>query len=106
MASELQAGARLFNAGHWWEAHEAWEARWLLARGDERAFLSALILLAAALYKRWSHGSLTHRNFDKADKYLAELPAQYGGVDLLKLRREVWGALQQPGVRPQLPVSP
>ena len=103
MGEEVQAGARLFNAGHWWEAHEAWEARWLSARGDERAFLSALILLAAALHKRWAHGSLTHRNFDKADKYLLVLPAHYGGVDLHRLRGEVWEALQQPGLRPQLP---
>lgn len=102
---ELQAGARLFNAGHWWEAHEAWEARWLLSHGDERAFLSALILLAAALHKRWAHGSLTHRNFDKADKYLLALPAHYGGVNLTNLRGEVWAALQQPDLRPQLPIG-
>ncbi|GAA4019262.1 DUF309 domain-containing protein [Deinococcus rubellus] len=103
--SEFRAGARLFNGGHWWEAHEAWEARWLLARGDERAFLQALILLAAALHKRWAHGSLTHRNFDKADRYLQALPPHYGGVDLVSLRGEVWTALQQPGLRPQLPLD-
>jgi hypothetical protein len=46
------AGARLFDAGAFWEAHEAWEARW---RGDidaaERRLLQALIQIAAAFHK-------------------------------------------------------
>ena len=109
VASDLQAGARLFNAGQWWEAHEAWEERWRIATGDERAFIQALILLAAALYKRWMQGSLSHRNFFKAQKYLAGLPSEYGGVNLLAFRAEVWAALTQqgpptPAERPQLPV--
>ncbi|TSA82566.1 DUF309 domain-containing protein [Deinococcus detaillensis] len=103
-SQEWNEGARLFNAGLWWEAHEAWEGRWLIAAGEERAFLQALILLAAALHRRWAYGSLTHRNFDKAQKYLQALPAEYGGVDLLKLNQDVWAALQQEGQRPQLPV--
>lgn len=99
------AGARLFNAGHWWEAHEAWEAPWMQAAGPERAFLQALILLAAALHKRWAHGSLAHRNFHKALRYLDALPAEYGGVDLKQLRTEVWAALEDSALRPQVPVA-
>ncbi len=98
----MQRGAELFNAGHWWEAHEAWEAEWLRAAGPERQYIQALILLAAALHKRWAHGSLAHRNFFKAAKYLEALPADYGGTDLARLRREVWEALNQAGLRPQL----
>ncbi len=106
LSPDLEAGARLFNAGLWWEAHEAWEERWLAAAGRERQFLQALILLAAALHKRWGHGSLTHRNFFKAEKYLDALPGNYGGVDLTLLRAEVWAALHQQGARPQLPAGP
>ena len=105
MRAELQAGAHLFNAGEWWEAHEAWEAVWATSTGPERAFVQALILLAAALHKRWHHGSLAHRNFYKAEKYLGTLPDEYGGVDLRTLRREVWDALHEPGQRPQLPIG-
>lgn len=100
-----QEGITLFNAGHWWEAHEAWEEVWLRATGDERACLSALILLAAALHKRWHHGSLAHRNFIKAEKYLDALPEQYAGLDLTELRADVWAALQASDIdqaRPQL----
>ncbi|ANE44245.1 DUF309 domain-containing protein [Deinococcus puniceus] len=113
-ASDLQArdseawqeGIRLFNARHWWEAHEAWEGVWLRATGEERACLSALILLAAALHKRWHHGSLAHRNFTKAEQYLDTLPAEYAGIDLAGLRADVWAALNAVGLeqaRPQIP---
>ncbi len=98
----LREGTRLFNAGEWWEAHEAWEGPWRTATGPERDFLQALILLAAALHKRWHHGSLSHRNFYKAEVYLERLPDTYGGVELRRLRAEVWAALHDPARRPQL----
>lgn len=99
---EFLEGARRFAAGEWFEAHEAWEVLWLRAQGDERRFLRALILLAAALHKRWHHGSLTHRNYHKAGAYLAALPERYGGVDLARLRADVWAALHDPALRPAL----
>jgi uncharacterized protein len=44
-------GVDLFNAGAWWEAHEAWEGLWAHARRGSALFslLQGLILLAAAL---------------------------------------------------------
>lgn len=48
----LQAGARDYNAGDFWEAHEAWEEAWhalrAAGRGDDADFLQGLILVAAA----------------------------------------------------------
>jgi predicted metal-dependent hydrolase len=43
-------GVRLFNAGYYWEAHEAWEGLWLAQRrvGPTADVLKALIKLAAA----------------------------------------------------------
>lgn len=102
LRGDLRAGAALFAAGAWWEAHEAWEGPWSRAVGAERDFIQALILLAAALHKRWHHGSLTHRNYHKALRYLDRLPAQYGGVDLVRLRLEVWAALHDAAQRPRL----
>ncbi|WP_019588665.1 DUF309 domain-containing protein [Deinococcus apachensis] len=102
LREELREGARLFAAGEWWEAHEAWEEPWRAASGDERHFIQALILLAAALHKRWHHGSLTHRNYHKAEAYLDRLPPEYGGLDLDRLRAEVWAALHDPARRPRL----
>ncbi|HVE65236.1 MAG TPA: DUF309 domain-containing protein [Thermoanaerobaculia bacterium] len=47
----LEGGRRLFNAGHFFEAHEVWEAEWLVATGPRRLLLQGLIQVAAALYK-------------------------------------------------------
>lgn len=103
MKPELRAGAELFNAGHYWEAHEAWEEPWRLATGQQRAYIQALILLAAALHKRWAHGSLSARNYHKAQRYLQELPPTFDGVDLAQLAADVARALSEEGFRPQLP---
>ena len=105
MKRELHEGARLFNAGCYWEAHEAWEEQWRRASGDERKFVQALILLAAAMHKRWHHGSTTGRNFIKAERYLAQLPSQYDGVHLQELAGQVAAALQDEHVRPRLPLE-
>lgn len=99
---DLQEGARLFNAGEWWEAHEAWETPWHAATGERRALLSALILLAAALHKRWRMGSTTHRNYFKAQKYVTALPDTVEGIPLQALSAEVWAALHEEGRLPQL----
>lgn len=105
MRAELRHGARLFNRGQWWEAHEAWEAEWLRAEGQERRFIQGLILLAAALHKRWHHGSLTERNYHKALVKLSEFPDIYGGIELALLKAEVRRALDEEGVLPQLPLT-
>ncbi|MEO7995226.1 MAG: DUF309 domain-containing protein [bacterium] len=41
-------GIRLFNAGQFFEAHEAWEGAWLRSEGRERMFYHGLIQAAAA----------------------------------------------------------
>lgn len=48
----LREGARRFDAGAWFEAHEAWEEAWRGAEGGRRALLQGLILAAAALLQR------------------------------------------------------
>ena len=48
----LARGARLFDAGAYFEAHEAWEERWLVETdAGARRFLQGLIQVAAALHK-------------------------------------------------------
>ena len=58
-------GVRLFNAGYYWEAHEAWESLWHAhgRQGAEADMLKALIKLAAAGVKYREgqpHGIETH----------------------------------------------
>jgi predicted metal-dependent hydrolase len=49
----LARGIELFNRGQPYEAHEAWEERWVMLPRDspERALLQGLIHLAAAALK-------------------------------------------------------
>lgn len=44
-------GRDLFDRGAFFEAHEAWEAAWLLEAGSVRTALQGLIQIAAALHK-------------------------------------------------------
>lgn len=50
MSPDLRPGARLFTDGHFFEAHEVWEAVWkALPAGEERRAIQGLIHLAVAL---------------------------------------------------------
>ena len=58
-------GIELFNAGYYWEAHEAWESLWHAhgRRGPTADLLQALIKLAAAgvkIRERKPQGARTH----------------------------------------------
>ena len=44
----LSIGVDLFNSGHYWEAHEAWEREWVPDRkGPDAGFYKGLIQVAA-----------------------------------------------------------
>ena len=53
----LGRGVRLFNRGRYLSAQEAWEEAWRAAPAEERAFLEALVQLAAALHLRTRRGA-------------------------------------------------
>ncbi len=83
-------GIRLFNAGHYWHAHEQWEDCWLAASGDDAIFYKAIIQAAAALVK-WRQGNARGlaRNWAKSRARLASLPPHYHGLDLAALQRQL-----------------
>lgn len=87
MPPEYLEGIRLFNAGHYWHAHEQWEQCWLRATGDDAVFYQALIQAAAALVK-WRQGNLRglHLNWAKSRARLDRLPPRYRDLDLAALR--------------------
>jgi uncharacterized protein len=80
--SALREGVALFNAQHFWHAHEAWEKPWLAASGDEKQFLQGLIQLAAA-YHHVQRGTVRGalRLFDAALRRLEGFPDAHFGVD-------------------------
>jgi uncharacterized protein len=112
MRLELLQGAKLFNAGEYWEAHEVWEVPWNAARssGDtvEAAYVQGLILLAAAIHKRRHYDNLRggHLNYQKALRKLEVVPVGHSnrdGFDLKSFKLEVLRALEEDNLQPQLP---
>lgn len=53
----LEQGERLFNAGRYFEAHEAFEEAWRSAAGEKKLACQALAQLAAAFHKLAQHGA-------------------------------------------------
>lgn len=45
----LEEGRVLFNGGHHWHAHEAWEPLWMGLEGDEKLAIQGFIMAAAML---------------------------------------------------------
>lgn len=100
-------GRRLFDAGAYWDCHEALEPAWLRADGTERRFLAGAILLAAALHKARAMGSPRggRRNYAKALRHLAVVPDRWAGVDVRELEARVHRALRDPAYAPMVPVA-
>lgn len=68
-------GIELFNAGEFFECHEAWEEIWLKAEGAERELLHALIQSAVALHHH-QRGNLKGASsvYQRARNKLGTLP--------------------------------
>ncbi len=87
-AADLARGLELYRQGHFFEAHEVWEDRWLLSKGEERRLLHGLIQLAAGWHQLGKRGPKgTARLLGKALARLEPLGDLCHGVDLGELRR-------------------
>lgn len=106
-ASGWAEGVKLFNAGEYWEAHEALEPPWIVAEGLEKRLYAGVILLAAALHKahKMENSRGGRRNYAKALAHLALLPDVHGDLEIRRLEADVHAALQDASLRPQLPLA-
>jgi hypothetical protein len=79
-------GIRLFNAGHYWHAHEQWEACWLASSPPHTNFYKGIIQTAAALVK-WQQGNDRGLalNWAKSRAYLSSLPSPFLSLNVAKL---------------------
>jgi predicted metal-dependent hydrolase len=89
MDQRLRAGVAVYNAGEYHAAHDAWEERWLDLEEstDDERLLHGLIQYTAAVHHA------TNRNWtgavglaESGGAYLAEIPADYRGVDVGRAR--------------------
>lgn len=112
----LRHGGRLFNAGKFYEAHEAWEDVWRPMKGAERDFFRGLIQLAVAMKKaREGNPAGVLRLIDRASDLLAPFEPAHRGIDVASLRRTMaalraeaaaWDAGEATGLRTEPPRLP
>lgn len=82
----LDDGLRLFNEGHHWHAHEAWEPLWMGLEGDEKVRLQGLIMAAAMLHQHGRRVAPGVRNhWLNVQQRLAPAPSPLWGIDVAAL---------------------
>jgi uncharacterized protein len=97
---KFELGLAHFNAGRFFEAHEAWEEIWLGESEPEKTFLQGIIQVAAAFhhYSRGNHRgmkSLLASGIIKLERF----PDAHRGIALEQLRAAVrqWAAALSEG---------
>lgn len=87
----LAEGVRLFNAGRYWEAHEAWERAWIPdRRGPDRGFYKGLIQIAAGcLHATRRNRRGTVNKWRSGLEHLQPYIPVHHGLDLSLLSTEI-----------------
>jgi uncharacterized protein len=91
----LRRGVELFNAGLYWESHEAWEEAWMPDRkGPDGGFYKGLIQVAAGClhYGRRNRRGAVNK-WRSGAGYLRPYLPRHRGVELEPLVRAVDGFL-------------
>lgn len=91
-------GIELFDARHYWEAHEALEAAWLAERGAVRHLYKG-ILQAGVTYLQIERGNFVGmaKMYERSKKWLGPWPGQCRGLDIAQLKRDVAAAVEAAG---------
>ncbi len=86
-----ERGRELFNAGRYWEAHEAWEEEWMPDRhGPDRGFYKGLIQVAAGcLHATRQNRRGAVNKWRSGLAYLQPYLPVHRGLDLARLSGEV-----------------
>jgi uncharacterized protein len=82
-------GLRLFNAGEYFEAHEALEAAWNEEKGPVRELYRGVLQIAVVylhITRRNYNGAI--KVYDRSQKWLKDWPAICRGVFVEELRRD------------------
>ena len=90
MDPAVAAGIRLFNKRKFFEAHEALEAVWLKAHGEEKVLLHGLIQVAAAFHHHARGNRAGFQSLlEKGSKKLERFGEAENGVNLADLRQQL-----------------
>jgi predicted metal-dependent hydrolase len=112
MTTGLEEGIELFNAGRYWDAHEAWERDWMPdRRGPDSGFYKGLIQIAAGClhYTRRNRRGAVNKWTSGANYLRPYLPTHRGvqlvplvsAVDayLAAMQRRTWPDLTMPAIK-------
>ena len=89
-------GLRLFNAGEYFEAHEALEVAWNEERGEVRDLYRG-ILQIAVVYLHITRGNYNGavKVYERSQKWLKDWPAVCRGIQVEELRRDAVTVIQE-----------
>ncbi len=89
-------GLRLFNAGKYFEAHEALEEAWNEEKGKVRDLYRG-ILQIAVVYLHITRGNYNGavKVYDRSRKWLKDWPALCRGIEVERLRQEAEAVIQE-----------
>ena len=86
----LAEGLRLYEAGEFFTAHEAWETVWLAAPEPEKTFLQGVIQVTAAFHHLRRNNLLgTTLLLQAALRRLDRYPPGFGGISVTLLRGDI-----------------
>jgi predicted metal-dependent hydrolase len=92
----LAEGLRLYDAGEFFTAHEAWESVWLKSPEPEKTFLQGVIQVTAAFHHLRRNNSLgTVLLLQAALRRLDRYPPGFGGISVTLLCEDVGECLRK-----------
>jgi predicted metal-dependent hydrolase len=103
----LGDGLRCYRREEFFAAHEHWEILWRMSHGPEKSFLQALIQVAGGfhhLQRKNLQG--TAALLSAARRRLEAYPAQFGGMDVAELCRELGRWLEALAAKDVEPAPP
>jgi predicted metal-dependent hydrolase len=91
----LAEGLRLYDAGEFFTAHEAWESVWLRSPEPEKTFLQGLIQVTAAFHHLRRDNPLgATLLLQAALRRLDQYPPGFGGISVTLLCHDIRERLQ------------
>ena len=99
----LLQGIEEFNHGHFFEAHELWEAAWNDVVGEEKRFYQGLVQIAAGYHKlALAQYNGARKLLERGSQTLSGFLPDYAGVDLAPLLETAANTLHRlTAARPQ-----
>lgn len=93
---QAREGLRLFNAGEYFEAHEALEDAWNAEQGDAKNLYRGVLQTAVVyLHIRRSNYNGAVKVYERSKRWLKDLPEVCKGIQVGKLRADAEAVMQE-----------